>query len=159
MLTGDNPQIANEVAKKIGITEYKASLLPQNKVEEVEKIILNKSNKDIVCFVGDGINDAPVLMRADLGISMGGVGSDAAIEASDIVLMYDDLNAIVKAKKIAKKVMRIVYENIYFAIGVKILILIISAFGLLGSLAMWIAVFGDVGVSVIAILNSMRAMR
>ena len=159
MLTGDNENIASKVASKIGLSDYRSSLLPQNKVEEVEKIILNKSNKDIVCFVGDGINDAPVLMRADLGISMGGVGSDAAIEASDIVLMYDDLNAIVKAKKLAKKVMRIVYENIYFAIGVKILILIISAFGLLGSLAMWIAVFGDVGVSVIAILNSMRAMR
>lgn len=159
MLTGDNDSIANKVASKLGLTNYRASLLPQNKVEEVEKIISNKKSSDVVCFVGDGINDAPVLMRADLGISMGGVGSDAAIEASDVVLMYDDLSAIVKAKKLAKKVMRIVYENIYFAIGIKVLILVLSAFGLFGSLAMWIAVFGDVGVSVIAILNAMRTMK
>lgn len=153
MLTGDNEEIANKVANQIQISSYKASLLPQNKVEEVEEIIENKEDKDVVCFVGDGINDAPVLVRADIGISMGGVGSDAAIEASDIVLMKDDLSGILLAKKIAKKTMRIVLENIIFALMVKIIILVLSAVGITN---MWIAVFGDVGVAVIAILNALR---
>lgn len=154
MLTGDNEKIASHVASLLNLKEYKASLLPQNKVEEVDKIINQKKEKDVLCFVGDGINDAPVLMKSDIGISMGGIGSDAAIEASDIVLMHDNLSSIVIAKKLAKKTMNIVYENIYFAIGVKILILILSALGITN---MWIAVFGDVGVAFIAILNAMRA--
>ncbi len=154
MLTGDNDKIASSVAKELGLTEYKASLLPQNKVEEVNKLLNNKKDTDVLCFVGDGINDAPVLMKSDIGISMGGVGSDAAIEASDIVLMHDDLNSIGIAKRIAKKTMLIVYENIIFALAVKAIILILSALGITN---MWIAVFGDVGVAVIAILNAMRA--
>lgn len=154
MLTGDNDKIASSVANELGLTEYKASLLPQNKVEEVDKLLKNKKDTDVLCFVGDGINDAPVLMKSDIGISMGGVGSDAAIEASDIVLMHDDLNSISIAKKIARKTMTIVYENIIFALAVKIIILILSALGITN---MWIAVFGDVGVAVIAILNAMRA--
>lgn len=154
MLTGDNEKIAENVARKLGLTSYKSSLLPQDKVAEVEKLLAEKGKNDVLCFVGDGINDAPVLMRSDIGIAMGGVGSDAAIEASDIVLMHDDLTGLGVAKKIARKTMRIVYENIIFALGVKLAILVLSALGLTN---MWIAVFGDVGVAVIAILNAMRA--
>ncbi len=154
MLTGDNEKVAEAVAKEVGLTEYKASLLPQNKVEEVEKLLKEKGEKKSLCFVGDGINDAPVLMRADVGIAMGGVGSDAAIEASDVVLMNDDLRALPLAKKIARKTMRIVYENVWFSIGVKVVILVLSALRISN---MWFAVFGDVGVAVLAILNAMRA--
>lgn len=153
MLTGDNEAIASSVASQIGLTGYKASLLPQNKVEEVDKMLKAKGQKDVLCFVGDGINDAPVLMRSDIGIAMGGVGSDAAIEASDIVLMKDDLRGISLAKRIARKTMTIVLENIWFSLIVKLAILVLSAFGIAN---MWIAVFGDVGVAVIAILNAMR---
>ena len=153
MLTGDNEAIAKSVASQIGLTGYKASLLPQNKVEEVDAMLQAKGQKDVLCFVGDGINDAPVLMRSDIGIAMGGVGSDAAIEASDIVLMKDDLRGIPLAKRIAKKTMGIVGENIWFSISVKLAILVLSAFGIA---SMWIAVFGDVGVAVLAILNAMR---
>lgn len=153
MLTGDNEAIASNVASQIGLTGYKASLLPQNKVEEVDKMLKAKGQKDVLCFVGDGINDAPVLMRSDIGIAMGGVGSDAAIEASDIVLMKDDLRGISLAKRIARKTMTIVLENIWFSLIVKLAILVLSAFGIAN---MWIAVFGDVGVAVIAILNAMR---
>ena len=153
MLTGDNEAIAESVAKETGLTGYKASLLPQNKVEEVEKLLSEKRQKDVLCFVGDGINDAPVLMRSDVGIAMGGVGSDAAIEASDIVLMKDDLRGIPLAKRIAKKTMAIVFQNIVFSIAVKAVILLLSALGITN---MWFAVFGDVGVAVLAILNAMR---
>lgn len=153
MLTGDNEAIAKNVASQIGLTGYKASLLPQNKVTEVDNMLKAKSSNEVLCFVGDGINDAPVLMRSDIGIAMGGVGSDAAIEASDIVLMKDDLRGISLAKRIAKKTMRIVFENIWFSLLVKLTILILSAFGITN---MWIAVFGDVGVAVLAILNAMR---
>ena len=153
MLTGDNEAIAQSVAQEVGLTGYKASLLPQNKVEEVEKLLAQKGSKDVLCFVGDGINDAPVLMRSDIGIAMGGVGSDAAIEASDIVLMKDDLKGISLAKRIAKKTMAIVFQNVVFSIAVKVAILILSAFGIAN---MWLAVFGDVGVAVLAILNAMR---
>lgn len=153
MLTGDNEAIAKSVASQIGLTGYKSSLLPQNKVEEVDAMLQAKGQKDVLCFVGDGINDAPVLMRSDIGIAMGGVGSDAAIEASDIVLMKDDLHGIPLAKRIAQKTMRIVGENIWFSISVKLAILALSAVGIT---SMWIAVFGDVGVAVLAILNAMR---
>ena len=153
MLTGDNEAIASSVAGEIGLTGYKASLLPQNKVEEVDNLLKAKGQKDVLCFVGDGINDAPVLMRSDIGIAMGGVGSDAAIEASDIVLMKDDLRGISLAKRIAKKTMAIVLENIWFSLIVKLAILVLSAFGIAN---MWIAVFGDVGVAVLAILNAIR---
>lgn len=153
MLTGDNEAIAKNVASQIGLTGYEASLLPQNKVEEVDNMLKSKDANEVLCFVGDGINDAPVLMRSDIGIAMGGVGSDAAIEASDIVLMKDDLRGISLAKRIAKKTMRIVFENIYFSLIVKLTILVLSAFGITN---MWIAVFGDVGVAVLAILNAMR---
>ena len=153
MLTGDNDVIASNVAKELGVSSYKASLLPQNKVEEVNKLLAMKKENDVLCFVGDGINDAPVLMKSDIGIAMGGVGSDAAIEASDIVLMHDDLKSITTSKKIARKTMRIVYENIIFALAVKVIILVLSALGITN---MWFAVFGDVGVAVIAILNAMR---
>ncbi len=153
MLTGDNEYIASSVAKELGVTSYKSSLLPQNKVEEVEKLLKLQDNNEYLSFVGDGINDAPVLMRSDIGISMGGVGSDAAIEASDIVLLDDNLKSIYTAKKIARKTMRIVFENIIFAISVKVLVLILSAIGYSN---MWFGVFADVGVAVIAILNAMR---
>ena len=152
MLTGDNPAVAASVADELGLTGYKASLLPQNKVEEVEKL-LKEERGGALCFVGDGINDAPVLMRADIGIAMGGVGSDAAIEASDIVLMQDDLRGLPLAKRIAKKTMAIVFENIVFSLAVKAIILILSAVGIAN---MWLAVFGDVGVAVLATLNAMR---
>ena len=153
MLTGDNAAIAASVAEKAGVSSYKASLLPQNKVEEVEKLLAEKAPGDVLCFVGDGINDAPVLMRSDIGIAMGGVGSDAAIEASDIVLMKDDLRGLPLAKRIAKKTMAIVMQNIVFSIVVKLAILVLSAFGITN---MWVAVFGDVGVAILAILNAMR---
>lgn len=153
MLTGDNEEIANHVAKQIGVTEYKASLLPQNKVEEVEKLLAKKKEKELLCFVGDGINDAPVLMRSDIGISMGGVGSDAAIEASDVVLMTDNLTGISTAKRIARKTMTIVMENIIFALGIKLAVLILSAVGISN---MWFGVLADVGVAILAILNAMR---
>lgn len=153
MLTGDNEKIAESVAESLKLTDYKASLLPQNKVEEIDKIFKEKKKEDVICFVGDGINDAPSLMRSDIGIAMGGVGSDAAIEAADMVLMHDDLKDLIIAKKISKKNMRIAYENIIFSLAIKVLILILSAFGITN---MWIAVFGDVGVAVIAILNAMR---
>ncbi len=151
MLTGDNPAIASAVAAEIGLTGYKASLLPQNKVEEVDGMM--KNNGGGLCFVGDGINDAPVLMRSDVGVAMGGVGSDAAIEAGDIVLMKDDLRGLPLAKRIARKTMAIVFQNIIFSIAVKVAILILSALGIAN---MWIAVFGDVGVAILAILNAMR---
>ena len=153
MLTGDNDAVAESVAEKIGLTSYRASLLPQNKVEEVEKLLGEKKPKDVLCFVGDGINDAPVLMRSDIGIAMGGVGSDAAIEASDVVLMRDDLSGIPLAKRIAKKTMAIVFENIIISLLVKVVIMVLSA---LGITSMWLAVIGDVGVAIVAILNSMR---
>ncbi len=153
MLTGDNENIAKTVAESLHLSGYKASLLPQNKVGEVEKALKEKDKTDVLCFVGDGINDAPVLMRSDVGIAMGGVGSDAAIEASDVVLMQDNLKGIPLAKKIANKTMRVVFENIIFSIAVKVAILVLSAFGIAN---MWLAVFGDVGVAVIAILNAMR---
>ena len=153
MLTGDNDAIANKVAAQIGVTSYKASLLPQDKVTEVEKMLAAKKEGDVLCFVGDGINDAPVLMRSDIGIAMGGVGSDAAIEAADIVLMHDQLKGISLAKRIARKTMAIVKENIVFSLVIKIAILALSALGITN---MWFAVFGDVGVAVLAILNAMR---
>ena len=153
MLTGDNEAIAENVAKQLGVTEYRASLLPQNKVEAVEELLREKNPKEALCFVVDGINDAPVLMRSDIGIAMGGVGSDAAIEASDIVLMRDDLRGIPLAKRIARKTMSIVFQNIVFSLAVKGIILLLSALGITN---MWFAVFGDVGVAVLAILNAMR---
>ena len=153
MLTGDNEEIANMVSNKIGLSSYRANLLPNNKVNEVEKLLNEKKNNEVLCFVGDGINDAPVLVRSDIGIAMGGVGSDAAIEASDIVLMDDNLKGLLIGKKIAKKTLRIVYENIFIALGIKLAILILSA---LGYANMWLAVFGDVGVAILAILNAIR---
>lgn len=153
MLTGDNEKTAKAVAAEAGVDEYAAGLLPSDKVERIGKF-LGRKNK--TAFVGDGINDAPVLMRADVGIAMGGLGSDSAIEAADIVLMHDSLSSIPVAKRIAKKTMRIVYENIIFALGVKAAILILSALGITG---MWLAIFADVGVAVLAILNAMRMLR
>ena len=157
MLTGDNERAAAPVAKELGIDDYESGLLPQDKLAEVDKLISRKNKNDVIAFVGDGINDAPVLMRADVGISMGQVGSDSAIEASDVVLMHDRLSDIVTAKKIAKKTMRIVRENIIFSLGVKAIALILGAIGIPNM--MWIAVFADVGVAMIAILNAMRALR
>lgn len=156
MLTGDNDRAAKPVADELGIGEYSAGLLPQDKLVKVENYIKEKKRNDVVAFVGDGINDAPVLTRADVGVSMGTVGSDSAIEASDVVLMRDDLESLTVAKKIAKKTMRIVKENIVFSLGVKAAALVLSALGITG---MWLAVFADVGVAMIAILNSMRALR
>ena len=154
MLTGDREEVARAVASKLGLDEYHAQLLPGDKVEQVERIL--DTARGNLAFVGDGINDAPVLTRADVGIAMGAMGSDAAIEAADIVLMDDKPSNIARAIGVARKTMRIVHQNIVFAIGVKILILVLAAFGIAN---MWLAVFGDVGVAVIAILNTMRAMR
>ena len=158
MLTGDREEVAAAVAKELGIDEYHAQLMPQDKVANIEGLITSESGKGKVAFVGDGINDAPVLMRADIGIAMGAMGSDAAIEAADIVLMDDKPSKIGNAIKIARKTMRIVWQNIVFAIGVKIVIMIL-ALPFIGIATMWLAVFGDVGVSVLAILNSMRALK
>lgn len=156
MLTGDHEGVAEAVATANGIDEVHASLLPEQKVEWLEKILAGSTEKARVAYVGDGINDAPVLTRADIGIAMGGLGSDAAIEAADIVLMDDQLTSLVTCKQIADKTMRIAYENIIFAIGVKILMLILGALGIVN---MWGAVFADVGVSFICILNAMRTLR
>lgn len=158
MLTGDREEVAAAVAKELGIDEYRAQLMPQDKVANIEGLITSELGKGKVAFVGDGINDAPVLMRADIGIAMGAMGSDAAIEAADIVLMDDKPSKIGDAIKIARKTMRIVWQNIVFAIGVKIVIMIL-ALPFIGIATMWLAVFGDVGVSVLAILNSMRALK
>lgn len=153
MLTGDREEVARSVASDLGLDEYHAQLLPGDKVEQVERIL--DSARGNLAFVGDGINDAPVLTRADVGIAMGAMGSDAAIEAADIVLMDDKPSNIARAIRVARKTMRIVHQNIVFAIGVKLLILALAAVGIAN---MWLAVFGDVGVAVIAILNAMRAM-
>ena len=146
----------NKIAKLIGIDKVYAELLPGGKVSKIEEIIKEKSKKGKVLFVGDGINDAPVLARADIGIAMGGLGQDAAIEAADVVIMDDKPSSIVKAIKMAKKTLKIVKQNIVFAIGVKVLVLLLAAVGVA---SMWYAVFADVGVCVIAILNALRAMK
>lgn len=156
MLTGDQKGVADKVAGRLGITEYYAELLPGDKVDHVEKLLAEKSEKGKLIFVGDGINDAPVLARADIGIAMGGLGSDAAIEAADIVIMTDEPAKITTAMHISKETLKIVKQNIIFAIGVKVLVLILAA---LGVASMWWAVFADVGVAFIAILNAMRALR
>ncbi len=156
MLTGDKTEIAKDIAAKVGIDNVYSELLPQDKVEKVNWLLKNKDKDKAIAFVGDGINDAPVLAGADVGIAMGGLGSDAAIEAADIVIMDDKLTGIVKAIKIAKKTVRIVKENIVFALGIKILILILAAFGIAN---MWMAVFADVGVAFLAIINALRAMK
>ena len=155
MLTGDSKRVADQVAKELGIEEVYSELLPADKVSKVEELLHQKSEKEKLAFVGDGINDAPVLSRADIGIAMGALGSDAAIEAADIVLMDDDPLKISKAIKIARKCIHIVYENIYFAIGIKILCLILGALGIAN---MWMAIFADVGVMIIAVLNAIRTL-
>lgn len=155
MLTGDSKRVADQVAAELGIDEVYSELLPADKVTKVEELLDKKTAKEKLAFVGDGINDAPVLSRADIGIAMGALGSDAAIEAADIVLMDDDPLKISKAIKIARKCIRIVYENIYFAIGIKVLCLILGAIGIAN---MWMAIFADVGVMIIAVLNAIRAL-
>jgi len=157
MLTGDNNEVARTVAQKLGLEEYFAELLPQQKVEKIEELIKQKKNKtDMVAFVGDGINDAPVLIRSDIGIAMGALGSDAAIEAADIVLMNDEPSKIFEAVKVAKRTRKIVWQNIGFAVGVKGIFLVM---GTLGAVTMWEAVFADVGVALLAVLNSTRVLR
>lgn len=155
MLTGDSKTVADQVASELGIREVYSELLPADKVEKVEELLKQKGAKENLAFVGDGINDAPVLSRADIGIAMGALGSDAAIEAADIVLMDDDPKKIAKAIKISRKCLRIVYENIYFAIGVKLICLLLGALGIAN---MWVAIFADVGVMVIAVLNAIRTL-
>lgn len=155
MLTGDREEVAAAVAKQLGLDEFHAQLLPGDKVERVEALLATESGKGKLAFVGDGINDAPVLTRADIGIAMGAMGSDAAIEAADVVLMDDKPSNISRAIRVARKTMTIVWQNIIFALGIKLLILVLAALGIAN---MWLAVFGDVGVAIIAILNAMRAM-
>ena len=155
MLTGDDRKVAASVASQLGIDEFYANLLPADKVARVEKLIAGRKDSEKLAFVGDGINDAPVLARADIGIAMGAMGSDAAIEAADVVLMDDDPLKIAKAIKISRKCLRIVYENIVFAIGIKLICLLLGALGIAG---MWLAIFADVGVMVIAVLNAIRAL-
>ena len=155
MLTGDSKRVADQVAADLGIHEVYSELLPADKVTKVEELLAKKTEKEKLAFVGDGINDAPVLSRADIGIAMGALGSDAAIEAADVVLMDDDPLKISKAIKIARKCIRIVYENIYFAIGIKVLCLILGAVGIAN---MWMAIFADVGVMILAVLNAIRAL-
>ena len=156
MLTGDRKETASSVAESLGIGEYRAELLPADKVSAVEKLLDEQNEHGALIFVGDGINDAPVLTRADIGVAMGALGSDAAIEAADVVIMDDDIAKLITFKGIARKTMRIVRQNIVFALGVKFAVLILGALGIAN---MWLAVFADVGVAVIAILNSMRALR
>ena len=156
MLTGDNKTVGEKVAGIVGLDKVYAELLPGDKVEKVEEIIESNNSQGKVIFVGDGINDAPVLARADIGVAMGGIGSDAAIEAADVVLMNDNPEALVSAIKIARKTNKILWQNIIFALGVKILVLILGAFGLAN---MWEAVFADVGVTVLAVINSTRCLK
>jgi Cd2+/Zn2+-exporting ATPase len=155
MLTGDNKSVGSKVAKELGLDKVYAELLPADKVEKLEELFSQKSKKGKLAFVGDGINDAPVLARADIGIAMGGLGSDAAIEAADIVIMTDEPSKIATAMKISKKTLKIAHQNIVFAIGIKIIVLILSAFGIT---TMWAAIFADVGVTIIAVLNAFRAL-
>ncbi len=155
MLTGDRKEVAADVVERLGLDEFHAQLLPADKVEQVERLLASEGDKRKLAFVGDGINDAPVLTRADVGIAMGAMGSDAAIEAADVVLMDDKPSNIARAIRVARKTMRIVWQNIVFALAVKLLILVLAALGIAN---MWLAVFGDVGVAIIAILNAMRAM-
>ena len=155
MLTGDREEVAAAVANQLGVDEFHAQLLPGDKVERVEALLATESGKGKLAFVGDGINDAPVLTRADVGIAMGAMGSDAAIEAADVVLMDDKPSNISRAIRVARKTMTIVWQNIIFALGIKLLILVLAALGIAN---MWLSVFGDVGVAIIAILNAMRAM-
>lgn len=155
MLTGDNKSIGSKVAKELGLDKVYAELLPADKVEKLEELFSQKSKKNKLAFVGDGINDAPVLARADIGIAMGGLGSDAAIEAADVVIMTDEPSKIATAMKISKKTLKIAHQNIVFAIGIKIIVLILSAFGIT---TMWAAIFADVGVTIIAVLNAFRAL-
>ena len=156
MLTGDHKKVADKVAGQIGIKEYYTQLLPGDKVDHVETLFAEKPESGKLLFVGDGMNDAPVLARADIGIAMGGLGSDAAIEAADIVIMTDEPSKIVQAMRISHKTLQIVKQNIVFAIGVKVLVLLLAA---LGMASMWAAVFADVGVAFLAILNAMRALK
>ena len=155
MLTGDIDRVAQQVASELGVDRVYSELLPADKVTKVEELLAKKSEKEKLAFVGDGINDAPVLSRADIGIAMGALGSDAAIEAADVVLMDDDPMKIVKAIRIARKCMRIVYENIYFAIGIKVICLLLGALGIAN---MWVAIFADVGVMILAVLNAIRTL-
>ncbi|HEM3614252.1 TPA: cadmium-translocating P-type ATPase [Streptococcus suis] len=155
MLTGDNKSIGSKVAKELGLDKVYAELLPADKVEKLEELFSQKSKKGKLAFVGDGINDAPVLARADIGIAMGGLGSDAAIEAADVVIMTDEPSKIATAMKVSKKTLKIAHQNIVFAIGIKIIVLILSAFGIA---TMWTAIFADVGVTIIAVLNAFRAL-
>ena len=155
MLTGDNKSIGSKVAKELGLDKVYAELLPADKVEKLEELFSQKSKKGKLAFVGDGINDAPVLARADIGIAMGGLGSDAAIEAADVVIMTDEPSKIATTMKISKKTLKIAHQNIVFAIGIKIIVLILSAFGIT---TMWAAISADVGVTIIAVLNAFRAL-
>ena len=156
MLTGDNKSVANKIAKLIGIDKVYAELLPGDKVSKIEEIIKEKSKKGKVLFVGDGINDAPVLARADIGIAMGGIGSDAAIEAADVVLMRDKIESISEAMRISKRTNKILWQNIILALTIKIGVMLLVVLGLTN---MWAAVFADVGVTLIAVLNSIRIIR
>ena len=158
MLTGDRKEVGEDVAKKLGLSEYHAELLPADKVAYVDELLNSKLStlNSKLAFVGDGINDAPVLARADVGIAMGGLGSDAAIEAADVVLMDDKPSKIALAIRIARRTLRIAMQNVWFAIGVKIAVLVLAAFGIA---TMWMAVFADVGVTVLAVLNAMRALK
>jgi Cd2+/Zn2+-exporting ATPase len=157
MLTGDRREVAENVANALGLTEYHAELLPADKVAQVEELsTINYQLSTPLAFVGDGINDAPVLARADVGIAMGGLGSDAAIEAADVVLMDDKPSKIALAIRIARRTIAIARQNVAFAIGIKLAVLLLAA---LGMATMWMAVFADVGVTVIAVLNAMRALR
>jgi len=156
MLTGDSKSIASNISEQLGLDEFHAELLPNQKVEKMETLDKEKSEKGKLLFVGDGINDAPVLARADVGIAMGGLGSDAAIEAADVVIMTDEPSKIVSAIKIAKRTRRIVWQNITFAMGVKLIVLALGAGGIA---TIWEAVFADVGVTIIAVINAMRVMK
>ena len=156
MLTGDRREVASDVARRLGLSDYHAQLLPADKVQQVERLLGERREGEYLAFVGDGINDAPVLARADVGIAMGGLGSDAAIEAADVVLMDDHPSKIAMAIQIARRTIRIARQNVWFAIGVKVAVLLLATFGLA---TMWMAVFADVGVTVLAVLNAMRALR
>ena len=156
ILTGDERKIAEKIAKEVNVDICKSELLPDQKLENLEEILKERKGKEKVIFVGDGVNDSPCLARADIGIAMGGIGADAAIEAADVVIMTDELTKIAQAIKVSKKTMKIVKQNIVFALVVKVLVLILGALGIAN---MWLAVFADVGVSMLAILNSMKTLK